>query len=745
MSKITHDKFDSRSGKVFDILPISTKNQLWNDTKTKKIGSFGMLSIGYDQKAELIRQEKREEDASENDSRLICKNSANYRVDNEKREGTISDIEHPLGEDEEQSTNNNQDITLMAPFSKRIISNITTREIIGLSRINDCSTQYQGPTDIDITEKILSLQNLAREYSNNKQFISSIPYYTMAIQHLICCSSSNNDVQETNDEHNQIVILYANRALSLFKMELYEAACHSCIQGLKFLKDYNFNTNNEDLESAILQARIQICLGRSYLKLGHIETARESFQKVIKISQNVCLKDKKEINDTNIVYQKLSLYKTESLSVIKDLVFFQDSLKVIRTLTERVYNDHSSSLDYAQHLNTSLDIALTMTPSSNTLQLQKLQCLQFMNKWSSIIQYCDTLAWSMYYNVNDHECEGDIFSYDLKCFDPVHDVRNLLMQQENNKYEHILYIPSEMLGIYVKACRYDAQHEKCNHILKLLQCMSSFKTRTYYNQWLPMENEKLLQTLTCKAKADKYYQQQHYQKAIDLYKHILTLDRLEKNINQEGGKMHLFLNCNIAVCQTKLRNHLQAIKHCTECLSIDPNFPKALLMRARCYGNARLFEDSKVDYQNWITLVKGEGVSSKGKEEYKMAIEELYDIKMILKCNAYCINNDLQNTVSKLTKSQEKKGKITKSGNKSIRYKNNAITYRTKTTNNSYKRLYNLLNIPEKATQKEIKEAYYLLAKRYHPHKNMNPLALEIFQNLKSAYSILFKVGDNKF
>ncbi|XP_067836479.1 dnaJ homolog subfamily A member 3, mitochondrial-like isoform X2 [Heptranchias perlo] len=50
---------------------------------------------------------------------------------------------------------------------------------------------------------------------------------------------------------------------------------------------------------------------------------------------------------------------------------------------------------------------------------------------------------------------------------------------------------------------------------------------------------------------------------------------------------------------------------------------------------------------------------------------------------------------------------------------------------------YELLGIPRSATQREIKKAYYQLAKKYHPDTNKDPKAKEKFSQVAEAYEVL--------
>lgn len=51
---------------------------------------------------------------------------------------------------------------------------------------------------------------------------------------------------------------------------------------------------------------------------------------------------------------------------------------------------------------------------------------------------------------------------------------------------------------------------------------------------------------------------------------------------------------------------------------------------------------------------------------------------------------------------------------------------------------YEILNIPKTASKSEIKKAYYLMAKKYHPDINKAPDATEKFKKINDAYHVLY-------
>ncbi|XP_068434794.1 dnaJ heat shock protein family (Hsp40) member A3a isoform X1 [Clinocottus analis] len=73
------------------------------------------------------------------------------------------------------------------------------------------------------------------------------------------------------------------------------------------------------------------------------------------------------------------------------------------------------------------------------------------------------------------------------------------------------------------------------------------------------------------------------------------------------------------------------------------------------------------------------------------------------------------------------------------------LSFHTSATACSKQDFYQILGVPRTATQKEVKKAYYQMAKKYHPDTNKeDPQAKEKFAQLAEAYEILSDEGKRK-
>ncbi|GJQ86591.1 hypothetical protein Trydic_g7825 [Trypoxylus dichotomus] len=167
-----------------------------------------------------------------------------------------------------------------------------------------------------------------------------------------------------------------------------------------------------------------------------------------------------------------------------------------------------------------------------------------------------------------------------------------------------------------------------------------------------------------------------YQDALNLYTEALEVDTFNKKTNAK-------LYFNRATVYSKLNNLQKAIADCTSALSLDENYLKALLRRAKCYMDLGEYEEAVRDYEKACKM-------DKNRENKRL----LQDAKLALK------------------KSKRKD-------------------------------YYKILGVERNATDDEIKKAYRKRALVHHPDRHANASDAEKkeqekkFKELGEAYGIL--------
>ncbi|KAJ5697985.1 hypothetical protein N7488_011669 [Penicillium malachiteum] len=175
-----------------------------------------------------------------------------------------------------------------------------------------------------------------------------------------------------------------------------------------------------------------------------------------------------------------------------------------------------------------------------------------------------------------------------------------------------------------------------------------------------------------KEEGNAAFKAKDYRRAIDLWGQALDVDPNNKDMNSK-------ILQNRAQAYINLKEYDSAIQDCTEALRLDPDYLKALKVRAKAYGGADKWDEAARDYKS----VAEKNPSEKG------------------------IQEDIRRAEFELKKAQRKD-------------------------------YYKILGVSKDASESEIKKAYRKLAIQYHPDKNRDgEQGDEKFKEIGEAYETL--------
>jgi tetratricopeptide (TPR) repeat protein len=313
--------------------------------------------------------------------------------------------------------------------------------------------------------------------------------------------------------------------------------------------------------------------------------------------------------------------------------------------------------------------------------------------------------------------------------------------------------------------------------------------------WLPREHDKLSRTKNGRERGDELFRNGDFDRAAAQYAACLTIDSEGCTDgfdgSSAGGRLHAVLHCNRAACLMALRRFHEALNECTAALRIHSRYMKAMLRRGRCYSRLERYEETIAEYKRWLEMAREarktphniaavltpclfdgpHDMSEADIAQVKQELEEVSKTKAKNDAAARAEANyreqrqnkwqkDAQNASTDQGDAQRRRDyfysqktnsrrwdSFTDRGPKRSTKTNAKSAYGAEQSKPRSKTLpknssnpdchYNVLEIKNGATESEIKKAYRKMALKYHPDKNSDPGAVELFRRVSQAYVVL--------
>ncbi|KAG6618401.1 DnaJ subfamily C member 7 [Phytophthora cinnamomi] len=376
--------------------------------------------------------------------------------------------------------------------------------------------------------------------------------------------------------------------------------------------------------------------------------------------------------------------------------------------------------------------ALGLAPSSKKLQVQKVRILLHQKKFDQIVQFCTSIV------------EKQQTSHGKQSSPESRGVNSRSLKEKT--VEKITIVGIDLGLLWATTLHYQNKVEEAVRMLNALEAVAPCSSNVIQlkRQWQEMKQ--------LKHNGNERFKRGEYQEAVRFYSEAVQID-------PQHQEFCAIIYCNRAAAQMGLERYHTAILDCNEALQRKPQYPRALLRRARCHVALKMFHEAVKDFDRYLRdqpndlPTEATAEVRRERNEAKAAIakarEEARQREAAKKraereqrqrrSNRWEESSWSDNRYYDNFRRTSSSSSGSSNNNGSSRYQSSGANSRAsfmapKTQRRTH---YDVLGIEKAATNDQIKKAYRKLALVYHPDKAKTSTHADLFKEMTAAYTVL--------
>ncbi|GMI26391.1 hypothetical protein TeGR_g7081, partial [Tetraparma gracilis] len=548
-------------------------------------------------------------------------------------------------------------------------------------------------------------------------------------------------------------VIYGNRAACYMMCRDYSKAASDCETAYGYVLQGNGDSPTAPPADFVLAVKLGLRRARAETKRGECVRARDIYKEAVKLA-----------NDNGVAGMNRGVLD-ECLKGLEECKQHVDSMRTLGELAkmrdEAGAGKKGRLDDVAQRILKLADAVLAHSPASLSTVVHKVRVLADTSQHAAAVAAVEKHAKALPYNLIPSEKSSP---------PPAAAAVSAAVA---------VLLPASLLLPYVECLRLDDRGPAALAALGAVESREDVGDDIRGARWqLAKEKERIRKVGEAKEAGDAAFRKEKWNECVEEYSTALNVD----SDLGKSGKIHAVIRCNRAAGYMALRRFREAARDCTAALNIAPDYRKGLLRRARCHARLKLYKESLADYESWVAGEIGAGGRSDEIDSVKKELEEvrkaIRDQQRETDRNKWFENNfgsqenpgydrssfrgyggpknpystgphrgphpgdARRRTGSTQHGAAGGGGGPPPFGRRNSDYANAAASRAAASVEKTH---YQVLGVSNTADATAIKKAYHKLALMYHPDKNKDEGAADLFRKVQGAYEVVGGDGRRKY